>query len=97
MARHVAGRWLRENSAKEFRFTALGRGKKEVDIRLLVGFLRGWRDGKQRIASLEPIRDLGVKEFSGTDMIELWSSNCDALRKLATWMESRGFETNFIW
>lgn len=98
MARQVAGRWLAENSHREFRFSAMGgSGKTELDLRLLVGSMRSWRDGKSRIGSIPPISDLGVREISGTNTIEVWSADCDGLRKLASWMEARGFETNFIW
>jgi len=98
MARQVADRWLADNSQKEYRFAAMaGSGKTELDVRLLVGSLRSWRDGKSRIGTLTAITDLGVREIVGTNTIEVWASDCDGLRKLAAWMESRGFETNFIW
>jgi len=98
MARQVADRWISANSTEEFRFTVMaGSGKSELDMRLLVGSLRSWRDGKSRIGSLASIQNLGVREIVGTNTIEVWASDCDGLRKLAAWMESRGFETNFIW
>lgn len=98
MARQVADRWLAEVSQKEFRFAAMaGVGKSEVDVRLLVGSLRSWRDGRTKIGNLRAIPDLGVREIPGTNSIEVWASDCDGLRKLSSWMESRGFETNFIW
>jgi len=98
MARHLADRWLCDVSRSEYRFAVLSsHGKSEADMRLLAGFLRNWRDGKARIASLASIPDLGVREIVGTNTIEVWSSECDTLRKLASWMESRGFDTNFIW
>jgi len=97
MVHTVANRWLSEVSRQEYRFAVFpGSGKTEVDVRLLAGCLRSWRDGKTRIASVVPIQDLGVKE-SSNNSIEVWSTDCDGLRKLSSWMESRGFETNFIW
>lgn len=97
LAHTVANRWLNEVSRKEYRFSVFpGSGKTEMDMRLLAGSLRFWRDGKARIAAVASISDLGVKE-STSNSIEVWASDCDALRKLASWMESRGFETNFIW
>lgn len=97
MAHTVANRWLGEVSRKEYRFSVFpGSGKTEVDVRLLAGCLRAWRDGKARIASVSAVSDLGVRE-SSSNSIEVWSSDCDTLRKLSAWMESRGFETNFIW
>lgn len=97
MAHAVASRWLDEVSSKEYRFSVFpGSGKTETDMRLLAGSLRSWRDGKTRLASMNAVPDLGVKE-STLGSLEVWSSDCDALRKLASWMESRGFETNFIW
>lgn len=97
MAHAVASRWLDDISRQEYRFSVLpGSGKSEADMRLLACSLRSWRDGKSRIASLAPIQDLGVKE-SSSNMIEVWASDCDGLRKLSAWMESRGFDTTFIW
>lgn len=98
MARHLADRWLLDNSREEYRFSAMaGSGKTELDMRLLVGSLRSWRDGRSRIGSMNSISDLGVREITGTNTVEVWSSDCDGLRKLSSWMEARGFETNFIW
>jgi hypothetical protein len=41
------------------------------------------------------ISDLGVKERG--DVVEVWSSNVEALRKLARWAETVGLNTDFIW
>lgn len=98
MARQVAARWLSENSRQEFRFTAMaGMGKSEADVRLMVGSLRRFRDGKAEIALADPVLDLGVREIVGTNSVEVWSSNLEGLRKVARWIETRGFETDFIW
>jgi len=98
MARQVASRWISENAREEYRFTVMpGSSKTDMDLRLLVGTLRSWRDGRSRIGSLSVIQDLGVREMSGDNTIEIWASDCDGLRKLSNWMESRGFETTFIW
>jgi hypothetical protein len=97
MAHTVANRWLDEISKKEYRFSVFpGSGKTEMDVRLLAGSLRSWRDGNTKIASVPLASDLGVRE-SVNNSIEVWSSDCDTLRKLSSWMESKGFETNFIW
>ena len=97
MAHTVANRWLGEISQKEYRFSVFpGSGKTEMDVRLLAGSLRSWRDGKTKIASVPTLTNLGVRE-SANNSIEVWSSDCDTLRKLSFWIESRGFETNFIW
>jgi hypothetical protein len=98
MAHNLADRWLSEVSRKEYRFAVLpGSGKSEVDMRLLAGSLRSWRDGRSRIASIPSVTDLGVREAAGSNSLEVWSSNCEGLRKLSSWMEARGFETTFIW
>lgn len=98
MARELADRWLADNSRSEYRFSVMaGSGKSELDMRLLVGSLRSWRDGRTRLGSMTSIQDLGVREVVGTNTIEIWASDCDGLRKLAAWMEGRGFETTFIW
>lgn len=97
MAHAVANRWLDEVSRKEYRFSVFqGSGKTDVEMRLLSGSLRSWREGKIKIASLSPIVDLGLND-SVNNSIEIWSSDCESLRKLSSWIESRGFETNFIW
>lgn len=97
MAHAVANRWLNEISRKEYRFSVFqGSGKTDVEMRLLSGSLRSWREGKIKLGSLAPISDLGLSE-PPNNSIELWSADCDSLRKLSSWIESRGFETNFIW
>jgi hypothetical protein len=94
MAKAVAGRWVAGVSRDEYRFTLFGLGTPE-EARKFASLLRSWRDGKIKVASMDPIPDLGVKE-SG-DVLELWSSDLQGLKKLATWAESRGLDTSFIW
>lgn len=74
-----------------------GSAKSEVEMRMMMGSLRSWRDGRTKLGALAPIQDLGVREVVGTNTIEVWSSDCDGLRKLSTWLQERGFETDFIW
>ena len=94
MARSVAERWVQGNAQGEYRFTIFGLGTPN-DVRKFASVLRTWRDGKLKLASMEPISDLGVRE--GGDILEVWSTNRDAMKKLANWAEGRGLDTSFIW
>lgn len=105
MAKEVASRWLSSVSHGEFRFTIFGLGT-VGDTRKFASVLRSWRDGKSVLrtwsdgpgksaSSIASIPDLGVRELG--DVLEVWSSDAQALRKLAAWVEARGLETTFIW
>lgn len=94
MAKSVADRWVTEQATREYRFAILGFGH-EGEVRKLAGYLRSWRDGKVRLASMEPIVGLGVRETS--DGLEVWSPELDPMRRLAEWVEGKGFDTSFIW
>lgn len=65
--------------------------------RALPNLLRSFRDNKIKLGgkSLDPIPDLGVRE--AFDHFILWSSDREALTKLGSWLESKGFETSLIW
>ena len=99
MARSVADRWLKGHTHSEYRFTIFG-FPTPAKAKRFSSTLRALRDRNQRRGSSGPLRvpmisDLGVKERG--DVIEVWSSNVDSLRKLARWADSVGLNTDFIW
>ena len=99
LAKEVAARWLQSLSRSEYRFSIFG-FQNQVKARKFASSLRSLRDRPQREASvregyLSKIADLGVKEHG--DIVEVWSSDVEGLRKLAKWAESVGLNTDFIW
>ena len=100
MAKSVASRWIKGLSRTEYRFNIFG-FESAVKAKKFASSLRSLRDrsGHRRAseapALIPSISDLGVKERG--DMVEVWSSNVDSLRKLARWAESVGLNTDFIW
>lgn len=100
MAKMVASRWLAALSKSEYRFNIFGFAHPSK-AKKFASSLRSLRDRQVRKgASEENVRfpiipDLGVRETG--DGVEVWSSNVDALRKLANWAESSGLNTDFIW
>jgi len=93
MAKRVAAKWLGENAAPEYRL-AVFRGTLR-DVRNLPDLLKSFRDGKARVASVPPIKDLGVQaEF---DHVVLRSSDFDALTKLEAALQRYGCETTGIY
>lgn len=100
MARSVADRWLTGHTHSEYRFTIFG-FQTPAKAKRFASTLRALRDRSQRRDAsvgnvrVPPITDLGVRERG--DAVELWSSNVEALRKIARWAESSGLNTDFIW
>lgn len=96
MARRLAARWLQDRATPEYRMEVLAIGVSR-DRKALPNLLRSFRDNKIKLggSDLDPIPDLGVRE--GFDKFILWSSDREALNKLATWLESKGYETSGIW
>lgn len=99
MAKVVASRWLADISKSEYRFNIFG-FPHPSKAKKLASSLRSLRDRQVRTGSEGKIRfpvipDLGVRETG--DGVEVWSSNVDALRKLAKWAEDSGLNTDFIW
>lgn len=94
MARAVATRWVQSCAQVEYRFSIYG-FKNRTEARQLASVLRSWRDGRARVAGLEGVGDLGVRDNG--DNVEIWSSDSARLRRLAAWLEGRGLETTFIW
>ena len=91
MSRAVARRWVSRVAHAEYRFQIfLGQegGK-------LPGLLHSFRDRKAGLEGVPAIPDLGLKEHF--EAIEVWSSDHDALVKLAGWFEKRGYETTGVW
>lgn len=100
MAKSVASRWVHDTANGEYRFTIFG-FPTAGDAKRFGSILRSWRDGKLHVASLVKnaesrwIADLGIRENG--DSIEVWASDLEGLRKLASWADERGYETSFIW
>lgn len=98
MAKVVASRWLVAISKSEYRFTIFG-FHHPVKAKKFASSLRSMRDRQVQAGSAGPrvpvIPDLGVREAG--DGVEVWSSDVEALRKLAKWAESSGLNTDFIW
>lgn len=94
MARRIAARWLNDQAKPEYRLKVFTAGTSR-ERRAMPNLLRSFRDGRIRLGSMEPIADLGVREEF--DHFVLWSSNREALMKLAAWFEERNYETTGIW
>ena len=96
MARRLAARWLRERMKPEYRMRVLAVGPSR-ERRALPNLLRSFRDEKIKLGgdALEPIPDLGVRE--GFDEFIVWTADRNALLKLASWLENKGYETSGIW
>lgn len=92
MAGRVATRWLSANLRDEYRLTIYQSGK---GVRNLPGLLRSFRDGKIKIGSVLPIKDLGIK--LGFDQVEIWASDYAGMVNLDTWLRDAGCETSGIW
>jgi hypothetical protein len=99
MAKAIASRWLEGLTSREFRFNIFGFAN-HVKAKKFASSLRLIRDKQQRQASegeahIPAIMDLGVRERG--DVVEVWSSNLEGLRKLAKWADAVGLSTDFIW
>lgn len=100
MAKAVANRWLQGLSHSEYRFNIFGFAHPSK-AKKFASTLRSIRDRHHKKATtvstgnIPVISDLGVRERG--DMVEVWSSNVESLRKLAKVAESMGLNTDFIW
>lgn len=92
MARALARVWLASHTRPEHRLTVYFLGK---EARGIPNLLRSFRDAKLRIGSVDPIPDLGVQEEF--DSVTVWSSDRDAIVRLAAWFESHGYDTTGVW
>lgn len=91
MSKAVAHRWLKKEASAYYQVTIFTQQKHP---RIIANLLRSSRDDKLRVNNMEPIKDLGVKE--SFDGVTLWSRNQDKLTKLATWFESKGYDTTGV-
>ncbi len=92
MAHNVATRWLAAR-AQPVHYLMVYYGAQ--DIKNLPGLMRSFRDERIRLASVEPILDLGIREEF--DHFVVWSSDQKGLVALSHWLEERGCETSGIW
>jgi len=93
LAKTVAFRWLQDRVREEYRFQVFRSAS--CEIKKLPSLLRSFRDGKIKMAGVDPLPDLGIEE--SFDTISLWSSNREALLQLKDWFEERGMETTGMW
>jgi hypothetical protein len=98
MARAVAARWVLANSKCEYRFSAFSPNYAEV--KKTAFHLRFWRDGKTKIGSLgapsKVSSSMGIREIGAGDAFEVWSSDPDLMKRVAKWLEGRGFQTTWV-
>lgn len=92
MAKRIAKAWLDREAKPEYRVVVYSGSDRIMNI---PGLLRGFRDGKFRIAGIPPIRDLGVK--ADPDKITFSSRDKSALESLDKWLADKGCETTGIW
>lgn len=92
MARNLARQWLEEHVRPEHRMTIY---TPVAERKGLPKLLRSFRDKKLKIGSVSPIPDLGIQEEF--DSVTVWSSDQDAILRLATWFETHGYETSGVW
>jgi hypothetical protein len=93
MAKALAKRWVEENAHPEFRLKVYRSAAKE--LKNLPGLLRSFRDGKLKIAGIDPIEDLGIQP--GFDHLIVWSSDRESLVRLDEWFHKSGCETTGVW
>lgn len=94
MAKRLAGRWLSAHAHPEYRLSVY-RGSGSVrETRRLPALLRGFRDGKIRIATAQPVPDLGIR--LGFDHITLWSRDQKALEVLDQALQKMGCDTTGV-
>ena len=91
MARKIAADWLTQHSSAEYRIRVYHSDASVPYVNLL----RSFRDGRVRLASVDPIPDLGIKNNVGG--FTLWSADWSALQSLKTFLEKRGMDTSWIW
>ncbi len=93
MARRLARRWVIQKARPEYRLTIYRSANRE--LRNLPDLLKSFRDGKVKVAGIDPIPDLGVK--AGFDHCEIWTTDRDKLKELDAWFQKMGCETTGIW
>lgn len=90
MSKSVARQWLLKSARPEYRFRVFNPAAKDYP-----SVLRAFRDSKTKLAGVNPLPDLGIKEEFGGFYV--WSSDLEALKTLQTWFAKRGLETSWIW
>ena len=92
MTRKVAKAWLSARSRPLYTFRVYYQGPKS---HRMLDTLKSFRDSKLKLASVDPIPDLGVK--GSFDNMTVWSKNREALITLRQWFETLNYETSGIW
>ena len=90
MTQKVARQWLESRSRPEYRVRVFNPQSKDY-----CSVLRSFRDNKIKLANVDHIPDLGIKEDFGC--FYLWSSDQKSLGTLEKWFSKRGLETDWIW
>lgn len=96
MTKNVAERWLQVHTAREYRVTVYETIKSKP-IKNLMQLLRSFRDGKTKVAGLEPVTDLGMSNIESFGALTIWSSNYTEIKELITWLEKHGYDTTGVW
>lgn len=91
MVQSVAAAWIATHARPEYRVQIF----LDQDRRKFASLLKSFRDGRLKIAGVDPLTDMGVTEQS--DTVTLWSSNRTALLQLVDWFESKGFDNSGLW
>ena len=92
MAKRLASKWIEAHSSPEYRLTIYRGSAKSSNLPAL---LRSFRDGKLRIATAQPVPDLGIQpEF---DHVVVRSSSYDALNALDAAVQKLGCETSGVY
>ena len=92
MAKRLAEKWLSSHAQPEYRLTAYRGASRES--RNLPGLLRAFRDGRVRIGSAEPVRDLGIR--AAFDHVTIWSKDKERLEGLDAALQRMGCETTGV-
>ncbi len=93
MAKKIALDWLSQHGRPEYRLSVYQCTGRYSTLNL-PAMLRSFRDGKVKIASVEPVADLGVRpEF---DHVVLRSSDREGLMALEQALQKFGFETSGV-
>lgn len=90
MAKEIAKRWLEKEAHAEYRLSVYHDRSKNI-----ASMLKSFRDGRLLIASVDAIRDLGVREKA--ESTSIWSADHVGLVKLGKWFEEKGYETTGVW
>jgi hypothetical protein len=91
LARAVAARYITEGAVPEYRLSVFLDGENNRNV---PGLVNGFRDGRVKLGGLTAPSDFGAREEF--DAMTMWTADGLLLGKIASWFESRGFETTGV-